>query len=255
MQPAPGFVQYLHTNAVGLPNRITDSSGGPIWQAEEFPFGDIYTQSGSSSTPLRFPGQYDEGGGSYQNVWRNYFPALGRYSQPDPLGLHRAGSHAGANLVYGYADNRPTGLTDPRGLYVPTAGCSQAEHDQIQRAGAKAEAAAKTCLPCGEIPHEWALRIRHTVWNCDHRGSDEFCAIHGKPLPGPPYYDQTTGHDISVGPGGLGESKFCGCLQATMLHEVAHYFGYEHGYGGSKNAYDIEKPCFSCAGEKPGEAP
>ena len=48
---------------------------------------------------------------------------------------------------------------------------------------------------------------------------------------------------------GLGESKFCGCLQAVMLHEVAHYFGYEHS--GGKNAYDIEKPCFKCAGERP----
>ena len=164
------------------------------------------------------------------------------------MGLHRAGSYAGANLLYGYADNRPTGLTDPLGLYVPTEGCTPEEHKKIQVAGGKAEAAARTCLPCGEVPIQWALRIRHTVWHCDHQGSEGYCAMHGRPRPDYPFYDQT-GHDISLGPGGLGESKFCGCLQATMLHEVAHYFGYEDK--GPKNAYDIEKPCFKCAGEKP----
>jgi RHS repeat-associated protein len=121
MQPAPGFVQYLHTSPIGFPNRITDAatSGPPIWQAEEFPFGDIYTQSGSSSTFLRFPGQYDESSGAYENRWRFYLPVLGRYSQPDPLALgpvRQALQTVPAPNLFAYARNNPLTFIDPRGL-------------------------------------------------------------------------------------------------------------------------------------------
>jgi len=123
MQAAPGLVQYLHANPVGLPNRITDASGASVWQAEEFPFGDLYTQSGSSNTSLRFPGQYDESGGIYQNQWRFYFPALGRYSQPDPL-IIEPSTVSGIASVYLYVSGRPTRLIDPFGLFEMDDSCN-----------------------------------------------------------------------------------------------------------------------------------
>jgi hypothetical protein len=91
----------------------------------------------------------------------------------------------------------------------------------------------------------WALKIRHTIFHCDHQGGEGYCGINGKPLAGAPLYDDT-GFDISIGPGGLHESQPCGCLQAVIIHEVAHMFGYTHS--GQHNASDLEKRRFpSCA--------
>ena len=172
MQSAPGLVQYVHTNPVGLPNRIANSSGALIWQAEEFPFGDIYTQSGSSTTFLRFPGQYDEGGGVYQNRWRFYFPALGRYSQPDPflaqnvsLGLFRTGrfpsndssssdTRYSRGNTFEYARANPMRLTDPTGL-VPSDTGGYADcvwgcfRDGVQRNWSRFKCCAPTAVAGG----------------------------------------------------------------------------------------------------------
>lgn len=66
----------------------------------------------------RYPGQYfDAETGLHYNWHRYYAPELGRYLQPDPLGL--AG---GDTNLYGYVLNDPINLKDPSGLFfVPGA--------------------------------------------------------------------------------------------------------------------------------------
>ena len=65
---------------------------------------------GGASTPLRFPGQYDDTEtGLHYNHHRYYDPATGRYLSPDPLGL------APAPNPHAYVPN-PTLLADPLGL-------------------------------------------------------------------------------------------------------------------------------------------
>ena len=80
--------------------------------ASTTPFGQLASQTGSLTHNLRLPGQYaDIKTGLYQNWWRDYDPALGRYLQADPIGL--AG---GANL-YGYVEGNPVSKIDLPGLF------------------------------------------------------------------------------------------------------------------------------------------
>jgi RHS repeat-associated protein len=58
------------------------------------------------------PGQYfDAETGLHQNWHRDYDPGIGRYLQPDPLGLD------GGVSLFGYAAQNPLLRTDPTGLY------------------------------------------------------------------------------------------------------------------------------------------
>jgi RHS repeat-associated protein len=60
---------------------------------------------------LRFPGQYyDQQSGLYYNHNRYYNPELGRYMEPDPIGLD------GGLNPYSYAGNNPVNNVDPSGL-------------------------------------------------------------------------------------------------------------------------------------------
>jgi RHS repeat-associated protein len=64
---------------------------------------------------LRFPGQiYDSQAGLQQNTFRDcYDPAIGRYCQPDPVGLK------GGIDPYAYVGDNPLNYSDPSGLAPP----------------------------------------------------------------------------------------------------------------------------------------
>lgn len=57
--PTEGLFFY-HTEHLMTPLQTTDESASTIWQAEYYPFGRIYSQSGEIESNLRFPGQYSE---------------------------------------------------------------------------------------------------------------------------------------------------------------------------------------------------
>ena len=104
-------VVYLVTDYQKKPRRGVDAATQQVvWSWDSDAFG-VIQAGGSVTINLRFPGQYyDQQSGLYYNHNRYYNPELGRYMEPDPLGLK-----AGLN-PYAYAGNDPVNKTDPSGL-------------------------------------------------------------------------------------------------------------------------------------------
>jgi RHS repeat-associated protein len=91
---------------------MTAQNQGAVWDVIYAPFGAVsYIWTNPETMDLRFPGQWFqlETGLAY-NWHRHYDPSLGRYIQPDPIGL------AGGGSLYGYVDGNPLAYADPNGL-------------------------------------------------------------------------------------------------------------------------------------------
>lgn len=113
---------YIHTDHLGRPAFVTDTSGEIIWDGGiTTPFGVSVETMGAFTQSLMFPGQYrDIETGWDQNWHRTYDPTLGRYLQNDPIGL------AGGLNRYAYVGGNPVSYIDPTGeiafLAVPLVG-------------------------------------------------------------------------------------------------------------------------------------
>jgi len=115
--PAPANLVYLHSDQIGLPQKITDATQAVVWDRVQDPFGRqvSLTNSGGIDTALRFPGQQaDPDTGFAYNYFRDYDPTLGRYIQSDPIGL------AGGINRYAYVGGNPVGRTDSNGQVIDT---------------------------------------------------------------------------------------------------------------------------------------
>jgi RHS repeat-associated protein len=108
----PEKVMYFHTDLNGAPEELTDENGKILWECSFQLWGKRIHEIEHESIEqnLRYQGQYlDRETGLHYNTFRYYDPDIGRFTQPDPIGLL-----GGLNL-YQYA---PNGLTwiDPLGL-------------------------------------------------------------------------------------------------------------------------------------------
>lgn len=104
-------VYYFITDHLGTPRKMMDEAGAVVWSADYKPFGEVSSGVSTVQNNLRFPGQYfDQETGLHYNYHRYYHPRVGRYMTPDPIGLS-----GGINL-FGYADNSPKKIYDPKGL-------------------------------------------------------------------------------------------------------------------------------------------
>jgi RHS repeat-associated protein len=108
---------------------VADATGTTVWrwdQAEPFgnnPADENPSGLGAFDLPLRLPGQVnDKETGLFHNGRRDYDPAIGGYSQADPLGIVPYQIPARRlNHPYVYADSDPLSNVDPLGL-CPCAG-------------------------------------------------------------------------------------------------------------------------------------
>ena len=79
-------VYYYHLDHLGTPIMMTDQSQNIVWQASYDPFGAATINTATITNNLRFPGMYaDSETGLYYNMNRYYYPAIGRYIEPDPI--------------------------------------------------------------------------------------------------------------------------------------------------------------------------
>jgi len=98
---------YYHNDHLATPQKMTDASGTVVWSADYKPFGEATITVSTITNNLRFPGQYfDAETGTHYNYFRDYNPAIGRYSEADPIGLR------GGLDPYVYVKANPVGRID-----------------------------------------------------------------------------------------------------------------------------------------------
>jgi len=112
-KPGSEAIFYFHTNLAGLPEQLTDAGGKTVWHSEYLAWGkardEWHDQQVGNEQNLRFQGQYlDRETGLHYNTFRFFDPEVGRFTQPDPIGL------AGGLNLYQYAPNA-IGWFDPLG--------------------------------------------------------------------------------------------------------------------------------------------
>ena len=141
-------VAAIAPDQLGQPLRLIEDAGGGAaasWHRVPFAFGATHALAAEPlvEEPTRLPGQYEDAAtGLHYNYWRDYDPRLGRYLQPDPIGL------AGGDVnLYAYVWNDPLNRSDPYGL----------QEAMTLRSGAQiilkgAAAAGATALMDGPLP-------------------------------------------------------------------------------------------------------
>jgi len=104
-------LSFVHSDHIGTPQVVTDSSENVVWQGRARPFGETSEPVALQNQNIRFPGhKFDEESGLHYNYFRDYDPSLGRYIQSDPIGL------IGGLNMYAYVDGNPLSYIDPDGL-------------------------------------------------------------------------------------------------------------------------------------------
>ncbi|MFK0087455.1 RHS repeat-associated core domain-containing protein [Pseudomonas sp. NPDC090755] len=112
-KPGQEDIHYFHTNLAGLPQQLTGVEGNTLWRSDYQGWGkardEWHSQRQAREQNLRYQGQYlDRETGLHYNTFRFYDPNIGRFTQPDPIGLL-----GGINLFV-YSPN-PLSWIDPWG--------------------------------------------------------------------------------------------------------------------------------------------
>lgn len=104
--------RFYHFDASANTIALTDGSGAVSDRYTYLPFGERLGGSGATPNPFTFAGETGvmASGGLFWMRYRWYDPAIGRFTQPDPLGLDGGSQH-----LYRYANNDPVNYFDPLG--------------------------------------------------------------------------------------------------------------------------------------------
>ncbi len=240
-----GSNTYFYSNDhLGTPQVLTDTNGQVVWKGRAEAFGKTTVEASSTVTNnLRFPGQYfDAETGMHYNYFRDYEPSIGRYVESDPIGL------SGGNGRSLYASGNPLNRFDSHGLLARGQGCTQEQWRRIQEAESKIQQKIdgscagcddrnNGCIPCAYL---------HQVRNALHTSSVGCSGADNQKL----YCGEAPVGGASVTLHPIAFLPICGCLEATVLHELLHNAGLD-GDGTSHGAINfIERRCFGCAGDR-----
>jgi len=165
------WFHYLNDD-LGAPERLIAPDGTVACELQRTAWGRAVAASGAATTtPLRFPGQYeDEETGLSYNRYRYYDPALGRYISSDPVGIY--GGFNGFN----YADNKPTRLVDPNGLFPDTV-VTQKDAKGKETVIKKGSSAGKSGVP--DIAHPKDDAVTQAIDNARKNNPDAVTKSHG----------------------------------------------------------------------------
>jgi len=141
-------VYWEHNDHLGTPQALTDVNATVVWTASQTPFGIATVNEDPDGDGIkvrnnfRFPGQYyDAETGLNYNYQRTYDPAIGRYTQSDPIGLN------GGMNPYGYVNGNPISNIDPNGLKKNTCNNSNsASNSGCKRKDFTIKLPSKSCL-------------------------------------------------------------------------------------------------------------
>jgi RHS repeat-associated protein len=110
-------IYYVHADHLSTPREVSDGSSTTVWVWDTQTFGSNEPNQdpgdGSIFTfNLRFPGQYFDAeiDISYNYLRDGYEAGIGRFTQPDPIGLK------GGSNIYAYAEGNPLLHVDRLGL-------------------------------------------------------------------------------------------------------------------------------------------
>lgn len=80
-------VVFYHTDNVGTPVAMTNSTGAVVWRAHDKPFGEEYQTTATPHNSRRFIGKEKDKETGLVYIGARYLdPATGRFLQPDPVG-------------------------------------------------------------------------------------------------------------------------------------------------------------------------
>jgi RHS repeat-associated protein len=110
MTTSAGTFRILHDH-LGSPRLVVDTTSGAVAQRMDYDsFGNVLSDTAPGFQPFGFAGGlYDRDTGLVRFGTRDYDPAVGRWTNKDPIRF------AGGLNLYAYVENNPVNLTDPDG--------------------------------------------------------------------------------------------------------------------------------------------
>jgi RHS repeat-associated protein len=141
-----GTISYYHHDQLGSTRLLTGSAGATTATYSYNAYGQLTGQTGTSNTPLRWAGQYqDASTGLYYLRARYFDPTTGQFLTRDPL-------DAFTRQTYSYAADNPLSNTDPSGQCdINPLGSDSCIGDAIDGVASGAEAAGSAVASVAPI--------------------------------------------------------------------------------------------------------